>query len=400
MTLLLNDRLKCLIDERISRQLSPIREEVHTATRIAGEAMSRVTSLERQLSKSEEANQHLSDKIIDLEKRLAQQENYSRKLNLIFDGVSPTSGKSPGRLIIELLDKMGIVNADTINTEACHFIGQVRDGKQSLLVRFTSRRDRDSVWNSKSKLKGTGVFIREHFSPRTTQVQKQMKPIVTAARDQGMKCYLKDNGVMLNGKYVDHSQRDKLPPSIQSVSSGERENSNTVAFYGKNSPFSNFHAVSFTVDNAQFNCTEQYYQLKKSEFFSDRQTSQSIMETSNPSEMKRLGAKVKDFNQERWETVCVEMMQVGNLAKFTQNEQMRDKLIATETKTLVESSSIDLFWGSGIGLHQKDTMNREKWTGQNKMGEVLCKVRSDIIQGIGKQIILYHKLKKCDMLEV
>ena len=91
------------------------------------------------------------------------------------------------------------------------------------------------------------------------------------------------------------------------------------------------------------------------------------METSNPSEMKRLGAKVKDFNQERWETVhvCVEMMQVGNLAKFTQNEQMRDILISTVTKTLVESSSIDL-------------------TGQNNMGKALCKVRSDIIQGLGK----------------
>ena len=56
---------------------------------------------------------------------------------------------------------------------------------------------------------------------------------------------------------------------------------------------------------------------------------------------------------------------MGNLAKFTQNEQMRDKLISTVTKTLVESSSIDL-------------------TGQNKMGKVLCKVRSDIIQGLGK----------------
>ena len=59
----------------------------------------------------------------------------------------------------------------------------------------------------------------------------------------------------------------------------------------------------------------------------------------------------------------------GVKAKFTQNEELAKLLLATEDKELAEDNDCgDLFWGV-------DYFTRE---GQNKLGKILCKVRTEL----------------------
>jgi len=68
-----------------------------------------------------------------------------------------------------------------------------------------------------------------------------------------------------------------------------------------------------------------------------------------------------------WDQVKVSVMEECVLAKFSQNHDLREKLLATHDAEIVEDSPIDYFWGWG-----KDH------TGENNLGKILMRVRDKL----------------------
>jgi ribA/ribD-fused uncharacterized protein len=135
-------------------------------------------------------------------------------------------------------------------------------------------------------------------------------------------------------------------------------------FSGDNFFLSNFYFSNINIDNYNFNSVEQYFQWKKCINDIDRE---KIIKAKTPSEAKKIGRKVKIRND--WEYVKENVMYNGVKAKFTQNEELAKLLLATEDKELAEGNDWgDLFWGV-------DYFTRE---GQNKLGKILCKVRTEL----------------------
>jgi hypothetical protein len=154
-------------------------------------------------------------------------------------------------------------------------------------------------------------------------------------------------------------------------------NEQFVFFWG--GPFSQWHLSKFNIDGIEYNCCEQYMMAEKVRMFNDNISLKEIMKSSNPKEQKKIGREVKGFIVDDWEKVARDIVYKGNWAKFTQNKKLKDILIQTKGKTLVEASPYDKIWG--IGLDEKDprALDKEKWLGKNWLGEVLTKVREDII---------------------
>ena len=79
-----------------------------------------------------------------------------------------------------------------------------------------------------------------------------------------------------------------------------------------------------------------------------------IIDTNTPLEAKRLARKYeKEFGDEEYwriwnEERKVEVMRKGIRAKFNQNPEMKEKLLATGNKVLIEDSSKDDYWGGAI----------------------------------------------------
>ena len=63
--------------------------------------------------------------------------------------------------------------------------------------------------------------------------------------------------------------------------------------------------------------------------------------------------------------------------KFKQNTNLKNILLQTGEKVLVESS-YDRIWGSGIELNSVNALNRELWRGENLLGKILMDIRDDI----------------------
>lgn len=73
------------------------------------------------------------------------------------------------------------------------------------------------------------------------------------------------------------------------------------------------------------------------------------------------------------------MVYEGNHAKFTQNPEFLEKLLATKGTTLVEASPYDRIWGIGMAEGDKGITDRDNWRGTKWLGEVLTGLREDLI---------------------
>ncbi|MDJ0633261.1 MAG: NADAR family protein [Xenococcaceae cyanobacterium MO_188.B29] len=65
----------------------------------------------------------------------------------------------------------------------------------------------------------------------------------------------------------------------------------------------------------------------------------------------------------------------GNLAKFSQKEALKEFLLNTKERILVEASPRDRIWGIGLGQNNPDAANPYQWQGLNLLGFALMEVR-------------------------
>jgi ribA/ribD-fused uncharacterized protein len=145
-------------------------------------------------------------------------------------------------------------------------------------------------------------------------------------------------------------------------------------------PFSNWYQpVTFTVDGVIYNCSEQYMMAEKARMFNDPETLSQIMAAGHPRDQKRLGRDVKDFDKSKWNSVARDIVFKGCYAKFTQNDHLKTKLLATVGTTLVEASPKDEIWGIGLREDDPRAQHRDTWCGSNWLGECLTKVRDHIL---------------------
>jgi ribA/ribD-fused uncharacterized protein len=150
-------------------------------------------------------------------------------------------------------------------------------------------------------------------------------------------------------------------------------------FYRTESPFSQWHPARFVVNDISFNCAEQYMMFRKAMLFGDKETMEKILLADSPGEQKQLGRMVRGFQKELWEAQCKSFVYDANYAKFTQNQHLLEKLLATKGTTLVEASPTDRIWGVGLLENNTAILDRKTWQGTNWLGEVLTNLRESLL---------------------
>ena len=144
------------------------------------------------------------------------------------------------------------------------------------------------------------------------------------------------------------------------------------------SPFSQWYCCQFVVDALTFNCAEQFMMHGKAVLFGDADVAAEIMAADHPRTHKALGRKVKNFDGAVWERERMRIVKDGNRAKFTQNDELLAKLLATNGTTLVEASPYDKIWGIGLGEEDPRAQDPKQWKGQNLLGKILTELRDSL----------------------
>ena len=141
---------------------------------------------------------------------------------------------------------------------------------------------------------------------------------------------------------------------------------------------SQWFEASFTVDGVDYKTAEHYMMAQKAALFGDHLIYQRIIASQVPSEAKKLGREIRNFNNDAWLKHRFDIVVQGNIHKFSQNIRLRNFLLGTSGKVLVEASPADKIWGIGLSSDDNDSENPLKWRGLNLLGFALMKVRKNL----------------------
>ena len=158
---------------------------------------------------------------------------------------------------------------------------------------------------------------------------------------------------------------------------------NIVCFHNPNEDngyLSNWYPSSFTVDGVAFSSMEQFMMYRKAICFGDEAVAAQILSTSDVAKIKSLGRQVSNYDESMWNGIRQIVVYEGLLAKFSQNEELKGKLKATENAVLAECAVKDCIWGIGLSMKDPDRLNKAKWNGQNLLGYALMMVRERLQQ--------------------
>ena len=143
-----------------------------------------------------------------------------------------------------------------------------------------------------------------------------------------------------------------------------------VLFWHPPSVFSQWTLSPFTVDFVEYSCAEQFLMASKAHLFGDYTAPSSILASDDPREQNRLGRHVL------WQSECENIVLHGNLAKFSQNEEMHLALIQTGDRRLAKASPQDNLWGIGLSACGPRASSPDSWCGQNLLGQALEHARN------------------------
>jgi N-glycosidase YbiA len=138
-----------------------------------------------------------------------------------------------------------------------------------------------------------------------------------------------------------------------------------IYFYDVDKPygcFSNFSPHGFELDELWWETSEHYFQAQK---FPGTPHVEEIRLAKTPQDAAKMGRDRSRPLRKDWEEIKEEIMQTGLICKFQSHRDIRQILLGTRDELIVENAPQDYYWGCG-----------GDGSGQNRLGEILMKVRT------------------------
>ncbi|WP_112138979.1 NADAR family protein [Glycomyces dulcitolivorans] len=134
----------------------------------------------------------------------------------------------------------------------------------------------------------------------------------------------------------------------------------------------------FAEDGHRYATAEHYMMAHKAWLFGDGETAERILEAGHPAQVKKLGRQARGFKPEVWEAERLGIVVRGNVLKFGQNPDLREFLLGTGDRVLVEASPVDRIWGIGLAGDDPRAANPGTWRGLNLLGQALMEARAQL----------------------
>lgn len=142
--------------------------------------------------------------------------------------------------------------------------------------------------------------------------------------------------------------------------------------------FSQWWQSPFSVHDTLYDTAEHWMMAKKAELFGDIEMRGKILNAPTPADAKKLGRKVRNFDPIIWDENCSKIVVDGNIHKFSQNSKLKDFLLSTGSRVLVEASPLDKIWGIGMSEKDEHVSDPRLWKGKNLLGFALMQVRDKL----------------------
>lgn len=141
---------------------------------------------------------------------------------------------------------------------------------------------------------------------------------------------------------------------------------------------SNWYLSDFCLEGIRFSSMEQWMMYQKAKCFHDEEIAKKILETQDVAKIKDLGRQVSGYEDHVWNGVRQIIIYEGLIAKFSQNEELKQALLETKGAILAECAVKDQIWGIGLSMTDPKCLDLKQWRGQNLLGYALMRVRDQL----------------------
>ena len=182
-------------NKAIAEQLKLLSDKID----IVGSEQKEIRCLVQEIKMLREQNEAQAKKIVSLERRIDDLEQYTRRDDVIISGLD-TKHRSYASVVaadqqqtgadaaedeissledqvIEFLEDKNI-SVDRSSISACHVLGRrKKDTPPNIVLRFVSRKEKVRLLKQGNKLKGTKVFINEHLTAKNALIAKHARDL-------------------------------------------------------------------------------------------------------------------------------------------------------------------------------------------------------------------------------
>ena len=379
----------------IAKALKPLKDDIKllsTSKAAQDKKMQQVDKISRENIELKNLVTEVQAENTELKNRLNQIENKLLENNFVIMGVNEEAWETYSGLrekvyqviayTVNALDpNVQLENARKVNLVKVKRLGNYsRNRGRPISIQFEYHSAAQYFWDNKGYIPDS-IYVKREYTEETDRHRRILKPVYNAAKKSPSckgKCHMEGNYLILRGKKFGLHNLQELPEKLSGHKVTSRNTDRVLGFFGELHPLSNFHRCNFTEGGLQFTSSEQYIQYTKACYFENMELAGRILRTHEPLDCKKLSREIKyPVDKGRWSKVAKQQCYSGIKGKYEQNENLKQFLIHTGNKTLVESS-MDKLWGTGVPLHNRDCLNPKTWYSQGLLGEMLTQIRSDL----------------------
>ncbi|MBO9633170.1 MAG: NADAR family protein [Chitinophagaceae bacterium] len=144
--------------------------------------------------------------------------------------------------------------------------------------------------------------------------------------------------------------------------------------------FSQWYPGTFTVNNVVYKTAEHWMMAQKALLFRNPEIFRKIVTSEKPGEVKELGRQIIGFDELIWDAEKYNIVRLGNIHKFNQHKALKEFLLSSDGRVLVEASPLDNIWGIGLAKDSEYISNLYAWPGTNLLGFALMEVRDFLLE--------------------
>ncbi|CAM5253528.1 NADAR family protein OS=Streptomyces alboniger OX=132473 GN=CP975_26150 PE=4 SV=1 [Streptomyces alboniger] len=137
----------------------------------------------------------------------------------------------------------------------------------------------------------------------------------------------------------------------------------------------------FTAADVSYASAEHWMMARKARLFDDAEAEERVLAAGHPAEAKKAGRLVRGFDEAVWERERFQIVVEGSVHKFAAHPRLRDFLLATGERVLVEASPVDRVWGIGLAADDEAASDPRRWRGPNLLGFALMEARERLRTG-------------------
>lgn len=137
----------------------------------------------------------------------------------------------------------------------------------------------------------------------------------------------------------------------------------------------------FVVEGVSYATAEHWMMAGKARLFADAEAERRVLAAGHPSQAKKAGRLVRGFDEEIWARERFGIVVEGSVHKFASDPSLREFLLGTGERVLVEASPVDRVWGIGLAADDEAAADPERWRGPNLLGFALMAARARLRGG-------------------